>query len=66
LGERKAGNIAKLDADVVAAGNVGCAVQIERYLGLPVVHTVQLLEWATGGSVPTALIGHPLLKRSSR
>ena len=63
LGKRKAGNIAKLDADIVAAGNVGCAVQIEQYLGKPVVHTVQLLDWATGGPVPDALIDHPILDR---
>jgi glycolate oxidase iron-sulfur subunit len=63
LGQRKAGNIARLEADVVASGNVGCAVQIERYLGLPVVHSVQLLDWATGGPVPDALVDHPHLKR---
>lgn len=55
LGQRKAGNIERLDADVVATGNIGCATQIARFSGLPVVHTVELLDWATGGPAPAAL-----------
>lgn len=55
LGTRKAGQIARLDADVVATGNIGCATQIARFSGLPVVHTVELLDWACGGPKPTAL-----------
>ncbi len=55
LGQRKAANIDRLSADVVATGNIGCATQIARFSGLPVVHTVELLDWATGGPVPSAL-----------
>ena len=55
LGERKAASIARLEADVIATGNVGCATQIARFTGLPVVHTVELLDWATGGPAPTSL-----------
>lgn len=55
LGQRKAGNIARTGANVVAAGNIGCMVQIGEHTGLPVVHTVELLDWATGGPRPTAL-----------
>jgi glycolate oxidase iron-sulfur subunit len=55
LGERKAGHLDALQADVVATGNVGCATQIARYAGVPVVHTVELLDWATGGPAPAAL-----------
>jgi len=55
LGQRKAGNIDKLEADVIATGNVGCATQIARFSGTPVVHTVELLDWATGGPKPAAL-----------
>ncbi|GAA0317530.1 glycolate oxidase subunit GlcF [Sphingomonas oligophenolica] len=55
LGKRKAGNIDNLDADVIATGNIGCATQIARFSGIPVVHTVELLDWATGGPRPAAL-----------
>jgi glycolate oxidase iron-sulfur subunit len=58
LGDRKAQAIGELGADVVATGNIGCAVQIGQRLDVPVVHTVELLDWATGGPVPPALTGH--------
>ncbi len=53
--ERKAGNINSLQPDVVAAGNIGCMVQLGSGLDVPVVHTVELLDWATGGPKPTGL-----------
>jgi glycolate oxidase iron-sulfur subunit len=55
LGARKAERLAALEADVIATGNVGCAVQIARHSGLPVVHTIELLDWACGGPKPEAL-----------
>ncbi|QQV77333.1 glycolate oxidase subunit GlcF [Sphingomonas aliaeris] len=55
LGDRKAANLARLGADVVATGNVGCAVQIGQRNAIPVVHTIELLDWATGGPVPAQL-----------
>ena len=55
LGARKAEHLAALQADVIATGNVGCATQIARFSGVPVVHTVELLDWATGGQKPAAL-----------
>jgi glycolate oxidase iron-sulfur subunit len=55
LGERKAAHIASVDPDIVAVGNLGCMVQIGRYTNLPVVHTVELLDWATGGPQPAVL-----------
>ena len=55
LGERKAAHIDSVDPDVVAAGNLGCMVQIGRFARAPVVHTVELLDWATGGPMPPAL-----------
>ena len=53
--ERKTGNIQSLHPDVVAAGNIGCMVQLRGGLEVPVVHTVELLDWATGGPKPAAL-----------
>jgi glycolate oxidase iron-sulfur subunit len=55
LGERKAENLGALAPDVIATGNVGCAVQIGSFSATPVVHIVELLDWATGGPVPFAL-----------
>ena len=55
LKQRKAKNIATTRPDVVAAGNIGCIVQIGSAVGVPVVHTVQLVDWATGGPRPAAL-----------
>ncbi|OYU35252.1 glycolate oxidase subunit GlcF [Novosphingobium sp. PASSN1] len=55
LGARKAERLAALEVDVIATGNVGCAVQIARHSGLPVVHTIELLDWATGGPRPQSL-----------
>jgi glycolate oxidase iron-sulfur subunit len=64
LGDRKAGNLARLDADVIATGNIGCAMQLAPRLGMPVVHTIELLDWATGGPVPPQLANHPLAEKS--
>jgi len=55
LGDRKAAALAKLNAQVVATGNIGCAMQIGTRVGVPVVHTVELLDWATGGPAPMSL-----------
>ena len=52
LRDRKVANIAALNADVVAAGNIGCITQIASGSGLPVVHTIRLLDWAYGGERP--------------
>jgi glycolate oxidase iron-sulfur subunit len=57
LGRRKADHIASVDPDLVATGNIGCMVQLRQYLAVPAVHTVELLDWATGGPRPPALAG---------
>ena len=57
LRDRKLANIALTRADLVAAGNVGCITQLAGAAPLPVVHTVELLDWATGGPMPPALAG---------
>ena len=41
--------------DIVAAGNLGCITQIAHGTALPIVHTVELLDWAYGGPVPRGL-----------
>jgi glycolate dehydrogenase iron-sulfur subunit len=52
LRERKVANIATVKPDVIAAGNIGCMVQIAGGTSVPVVHTIELLDWATGGPRP--------------
>jgi glycolate oxidase iron-sulfur subunit len=52
LRDRKVANIATVGPDMIAAGNIGCMVQIASGTSVPVVHTVELLDWATGGSRP--------------
>ncbi len=52
LRDRKAANIERVGADVVAAGNIGCMAQLAPVLGAPVIHPVELLDWATGGPKP--------------
>ena len=58
LRERKVGTIERLRPDVIAAGNIGCITQIAAGTDLPTVHTVALVDWATGGPCPQALQGH--------
>jgi glycolate oxidase iron-sulfur subunit len=60
LRERKIRNIDATGAPVIAAGNIGCMAQIAGGTERPVVHTVELLDWATGGPMPPALHGHDL------
>jgi glycolate oxidase iron-sulfur subunit len=57
LRDRKIANIASVKPDMIAAGNIGCMVQIGSVLkvdgtSVPVVHTIELLDWATGGPRP--------------
>ena len=55
LKQRKVASIEGLRPDLIAAGNIGCITQIAGGTGIPVVHTVELLDWATGGPKPPAL-----------
>jgi len=60
LRERKVGTIERLRPDVIAAGNLGCIIQIAAGTELPAVHTVELIDWATGGPCPPVLQGNRL------
>ena len=55
LRERKVANLAATRPDVIATGNIGCMTQIAGGTTTPVVHTVELLDWALGGPMPPAL-----------
>jgi len=52
LRDRKVANIATVKPEMIAAGNIGCMVQIASGTSIPVVHTIELLDWATGGPRP--------------
>ncbi len=59
-GQLKARKVATLEErrpEVIAAGNIGCMMQIGAATEVPVVHTAELLDWATGGPKPRALAG---------
>ena len=61
-GQLKARKVETLEAtrpDIIAAGNIGCMMQIGSATGIPVLHTVELLDWATGGPRPRALDPDP-------
>ena len=55
LRDRKVANLNKTEADFVTTGNIGCMTQISSSYKQPVVHTVELLDWAAGGPVPDDL-----------
>lgn len=57
LRDRKVAHIEQVAPTVIAAGNIGCITQIASGTALPVVHTVELLDWATGGPRPAAWPG---------
>ena len=57
LRDRKVANLEATRPNVIAAGNIGCMTQIAGGSGVPIVHTVELLDWAAGGPVPAALSG---------
>jgi glycolate oxidase iron-sulfur subunit len=63
LRDRKVAAIESTQAQAVAAGNLGCITQIAGGTGLPVVHTVELLDWATGGPMPDALAGRAAFRQ---
>ncbi|MDF0597797.1 glycolate oxidase subunit GlcF [Psychromarinibacter halotolerans] len=57
-GKLKARKIRTLEAkkpNLIAAGNIGCMMQIGSGTDVPVAHTVELLDWATGGPKPPSL-----------
>ncbi len=59
LQARKVSSLRATNPDVIAAGNIGCMMQIGAAVGVPVVHTVELLDWAYGGPKPPALKDRP-------
>jgi len=60
LKTRKVKNLEATKPRVIATGNIGCMMQIATGTAIPIVHTVQLLDWAYGGDMPEKLKDLPL------
>ena len=60
--KRKVDNIEATGASLIATGNIGCITQIATGTALPIIHTVELLDWAWGGPVPEGMPGAPALE----
>lgn len=56
LRDNKVANIESTNPELIATGNIGCMTQIGTGTDLPIIHTVQLLNWAYGGRMPDELI----------
>ena len=57
LRDRKIANIMQTSPDLIATGNIGCITQIASGTSVPVLHTIELLDFAYGGPKPTELAG---------
>ena len=66
LRDRKVENLARTGANIIATGNIGCMTQLAPATAIPVVHTVELVDWACGGPAPKALDGMQKSANSSR
>ena len=60
LKDRKIKTLEAKQPEIIAAGNIGCMMQIGSGTTVPIVHTVELLDWATGGPKPRALVELPV------
>lgn len=55
LRDRKVNHVLSHRPDVIATGSIACLNHMERGIGIPIVHSVELLDWAYGGPVPRGL-----------
>ena len=55
LRDRKVENIESVSPDLIATGNIGCITQIATGTQIPIVHTIELLDWSMGGPRPKEL-----------
>jgi glycolate oxidase iron-sulfur subunit len=59
LRDRKLENIMRVSPDIVATGNIGCIAQVSSGCSIPVVHTIELIDFAYGGPPPARLCAPP-------
>jgi len=55
--KEKVMNIEKIRPDIISTGNIGCITQIANGTNIPILHTIELLDWHTGGPKPKILKG---------
>jgi glycolate oxidase iron-sulfur subunit len=53
--KRKVSNIDKVKPDFISTGNIGCMTQISSGTQIPIVHTIEILNWYTGGEKPKTI-----------
>jgi glycolate oxidase iron-sulfur subunit len=53
--QNKVENIEKVEPDFISTGNIGCMSQISSGTNIPIVHTVEIIDWLTGGPKPNKL-----------
>ena len=53
--KNKVKNIESLKPQVISTGNIGCITQIRYGTNIPILHTIELLDWYTGGPKPKIL-----------
>jgi len=53
--KNKVSNIEKVNPDFISTGNIGCMTQISSGTQIPIVHTVEVIDWLTGGPKPVKL-----------
>ena len=53
--ENKVLNIKKINPDIISTGNIGCISQISNGTKIPILHTVEIIDWYTGGPKPNIL-----------
>ena len=53
--QNKIDNIKKIQPDFISTGNIGCMTQISSGTKIPIVHTVEVIDWLTGGPKPNRL-----------
>ena len=61
--KNKVKNIEKVSPDFISTGNIGCMTQISNGTQIPIIHTVELLDWFTGGPKPYKLERFLIMKK---
>ena len=55
LGDNKVANIAATEPEIIVSSNLGCMTQLDAKTDVPIVHLVELLDWASGGKAPKGM-----------
>ena len=53
--KNKIQNIKKVNPEIICTGNIGCITQIAQSTNIPILHTIEIIDWYTGGPKPEIL-----------